>query len=256
MKNHRRTTLARLLVAALLAALAVSVPASAAPSANQVKNAGQHLNQARSKLGAITEHFSLLVEQYDQAQAKLAETQTRLDDAQASMDRAKAKESEANAIIDSQVTTAYESGLSTHLDVLLNASSINDFTDRMQFLDVLARQQSRRANAANVAGKEAKDAANVFQSAKADEASAVAALNQRKAAVEQAAAAQKQEISHLQTQYRNDVAAQHRAEKRAPKSPIRGAHVFSLSEPWYPEICFSLLLPSRQGMQEPLSMSS
>jgi cell wall-associated NlpC family hydrolase len=213
----------RLVAAALLVALAVAIPASAAPSANQVKNAGQHLNQARSKLESITQHFSLLVEQYDQAQSKLVETQTKLDDAQASMDKAKSKESDARTQMDTQVSTAYESGLSSHLDVLLNASSMSDFSDRIQFLDVLSRQQARRANAADVAGQQAKDASQVLKSAKAEQASAVSTLNERKAAVEQAAQDQKKEISHLQTQYRNAVAAQHRAEKRARQAAAAAA---------------------------------
>src|SRR5215207_1239644 len=81
----KRTRLAaRLAIAAILTVtgtVGVSTLSSAAPSKQDVEAAEARIDQ-------LNQNMSLLVEQYDQAQARLQEIQGRLDDARAAAQRA------------------------------------------------------------------------------------------------------------------------------------------------------------------------
>jgi cell wall-associated NlpC family hydrolase len=150
MSRPRRFLAARVTIAALMvlgASLGSSTLSSAAPSKQQVE-------AAKGKLDALNQRLSLLVEQYDQAQIRLREVEGQLAGAKAAADRAQAIADHALADLNDNAARAYQ-GFGSQISVLFDATSLADFSDRLEFLGNMAQADSDLANTADRAQQEA-----------------------------------------------------------------------------------------------------
>jgi peptidoglycan DL-endopeptidase CwlO len=150
MSRPRRFLAARVTIAALMvlgASLGSSTLSSAAPSKQQVE-------AAKGKLDALNQRLSLLVEQYDQAQIRLHEVEGQLAGAKAAADRAQAIADHALADLNDNAARAYQ-GFGSQISVLFDATSLADFSDRLEFLGNMAQADSDLANTADRAQQEA-----------------------------------------------------------------------------------------------------
>ena len=82
-----------------------------------------------------------MVEQYNQAQVRLQQTQAKLLDAKQAKDAADAITARATSELSKRAVAAY-TGMGSQLDVLLGAASFTEFSDRLQFMGALAQDDA------------------------------------------------------------------------------------------------------------------
>jgi peptidoglycan DL-endopeptidase CwlO len=151
MTRPRRFLAARVTIAALMtlgASLGLTNISSAAPSKQQVE-------AAKAQLDTLNRHLSLLVEQYDQAQIRLQDVEGRLAEAKAAADRAQATAARALSALNDNAARAYQ-GFGSQISVLFDATSLADFSDRLEFIGSMAQADTDLANTAERAQQEAK----------------------------------------------------------------------------------------------------
>jgi cell wall-associated NlpC family hydrolase len=149
MTGPKRRSAARLLVAVLI--LVSSVVSASLSSAAPTR---QEVEEAKARLDALNRELSLLVEEYNQAQIRLQEVQARLVEVQGAADRAQAKADRATESLNRSAARAY-TGLGSQFAVLFDATSLGDFSDRLEFIGRMAQADVDLATAAEVARQEA-----------------------------------------------------------------------------------------------------
>src|SRR5256885_4386480 len=146
----------RLRTGRLIATVAVVLcVVSGAATISLATPAKADLHNAEARLNTLNRQMSSLVEQYDQAQTKLQQTEVSLNQARSDVQRAAAALAQAQATLSAQARSAYESQGSA-ISVLLGASTFADLSDRVQFLQQLAQQDVDAATQAQVAGEDSR----------------------------------------------------------------------------------------------------
>jgi cell wall-associated NlpC family hydrolase len=151
MTGRGRHAAARLATAVLIASSSIigaATLSSAAPSREEVQ-------EAKARLDQLNQELSLLVERYNQAQIRLQEVQGRLADIRDEAERAQA---EADRAVDSLNTSAARAytGVGSQIATLFEATSIADFTDRLEFIGSMAQADADLALLAELARQEAR----------------------------------------------------------------------------------------------------
>ena len=151
MTGRRRHVAARLAMAVLIASSAIIGAAnlsSAAPSREEVE-------RAEARLDELNQEMSLLVERYNQAQIRLQEVQGRLADVRVEAERAQADADRAVASLNESAARAY-TGVGSQIATLFEATSIADFSDRLEFIGSMAQADADLALVADLARQEAR----------------------------------------------------------------------------------------------------
>ena len=151
MTGKRRHVAARLAMAVLIASSAIigaATISSAAPSREEVE-------QAEARLDQLNQELSLLVERYNQAQIQLQEVQGRLGDVRAQAEQAQAEADRAVASLNASAARAY-TGVGSQIATLFEATSIADFSDRLEFIGSMAQADADLALGAELARQEAR----------------------------------------------------------------------------------------------------
>jgi peptidoglycan DL-endopeptidase CwlO len=202
-------------VVRVAATIAIALPAflgnlsstSAAPSKADVE-------AAKARLGALNQQLSGLVEQYDQAMVALRAAQSKLADARAQVEAAQAAASKAQADLSARAVEAY-TGVGSQVDVLLGASSMTEFSDRLEFMGRIAQNDADLANAAQAAAQKAKWAADQYNAAVTQEQKSRDALQSKVASIKSAVAQQTALYQKLNKDYQAALAAERAAEAAA-----------------------------------------
>jgi cell wall-associated NlpC family hydrolase len=211
--SGRRKTIPRLIAAALLilplvvGSFSVS---SAAPSKEEVE-------AARAKLEELNRHLDLLIEQYNQARIKLEEARAQLDAAQRERAQAQSTADEAMKQLAKRAVAVF-TGMGSQLDVLLGAESFTEFSDRLQFMNALAKSDADLAIEADAAGERARRAADRFAQAAAEHQDQLDQLAARQAEIESAISEQRALYEELNQDYKDALAAQRAAEQAAAEA--------------------------------------
>ena len=204
----RRTRLAaRLAVAALVtitATIGVSSLSSAAPSKQDVQAAEERIAQ-------LNQHMSLLVEQYDQEQARLADIRSKLDDARAAAQQAQATADRALRKLNERAASVY-TRVGSEIEVLLGAESFAEFSDRLEYVGSLAQADADLATRAQHAQQEAAWTGEQLEEAAAEQQRALQALHAKEAEVRGALADAKAEYEQINRRYHDYLDAQAAAE--------------------------------------------
>ena len=205
-----RKTILRLAVAAMLAVPSVAVSmsvSSAAPSKAQVE-------AAKAKLDVLNRQLDQLIEQYNQAQVRLQQTEAKLLDAKKAKQAADAVAARASSELSKRAVAAY-TGMGSQLDVLLGAESFTEFSDRLQFMGALAQDDADLAAEAQIAGQKSRWAAEQYGQALTERQATLDEIVNQKGQIESAISDQQALYAQLNTSYKNALAAEAAAEAAA-----------------------------------------
>ena len=159
MTSARTRSAARLVVAVLITVSASSGFATlslAAPSKEDVQD-------ARTRLDALNLELDRLVEEFNQARLRLDEVQGRLAEVQDAARLAATEADRATQSLNRSAARAY-TGLGSQFTVLFDATSLGDFSDRLEFIGSIAQADADLANAAERARQEARWTADELRS--------------------------------------------------------------------------------------------
>jgi peptidoglycan DL-endopeptidase CwlO len=159
----------------------------------------QDLASAEDQLASLNGRLSLLVEQYDQAKLALAKTQAQLTEARMASTDAQSAADAARAAFAQRARAAYE-GAGSQLSVLLGATSFRQFSDRLQYLDGIAQQDTDAATQASVKQQVAARAAAALTVAIRNQQADLRSLADRQAEIQASIAQQQSLIAQLKTQ--------------------------------------------------------
>lgn len=211
---RRRTPLvARLVLAALVATVATVGAAnlsSAAPSRQEVE-------RAKERLDALNQELSLLVEEYNQAHLRLEAVQERLGDVKEQADRARARAEHATARLDAGAALAYRS-VGQQFAVLFDATSLADFSDRLEFIGSMAQADSDLGVQAELARQEARWTAEELRVVAAEREDVLAELDAKQDTIEQRVGEARELFETLDRRYHEALAAQAAAEAAAQEA--------------------------------------
>jgi cell wall-associated NlpC family hydrolase len=207
--THRRLG-ARLAVAALIvvpASFGSVTFSSAAPSRQEVE-------RAEARLEALNREFSLLVEELNQARIRLQEVQARLREVEQEEARARATAERAVASLNASAARAYQ-GVGTRFSVLFDATSLADFSDRLEFIGSMAQADADLANRADLARQEARWLADELSAAVEERKAILDDLAVKQDQIRARVAEAKELFETLDREYREAVAARQAAREAA-----------------------------------------
>jgi peptidoglycan DL-endopeptidase CwlO len=208
----------RLAIAVILVvpAIVVSVsPSSASPSKADVE-------AAKQKLAQLQEHFSAVNENYNEALYQLQQAQEHLSEAKAMKDAAQSQADQARAQLEARAVQAY-TDMGSQYEALLSASSLTEFSDRLEFLGAITQTDSNLAATADTAAQRAAWATQEYDRAVTDaQAKADAAQKQKEQAANDLSQMQ-QLASQLDAAYQQAVREQQQAlqQQRQAAAPIQ-----------------------------------
>ena len=151
MTSAKRRSAARLVVAVLItisASFGFATLSVAAPNKQDVQD-------ARARLDALNLELDRLVEEFNQARLRLDDVQARLAEMQDAARRAQSQADRATQSLNRSAARAY-TGLGSQFSVLFNATSLGDFSDRLEFIGSMAQADADLATAAELARQEAR----------------------------------------------------------------------------------------------------
>jgi cell wall-associated NlpC family hydrolase len=150
--------LARLAVAVVFVVPTVVIAAGsisvAAPTEAEVE-------AAKAELQQVSHELELAIEQYNDARYRLQGVQDKLAEALDDKQAAEAVAEEAMAQLEDRAVEAY-TGAGSQMDVLLGASDLSEFSDRLEFMGALAQNDADLATAAENAEQQAQWAAERY----------------------------------------------------------------------------------------------
>lgn len=186
----------RIGVAALIllsASLAVPPVSTAAPSRQDVARAKAELDQLNQRVSLLVEEFNLARIELEQVQARLAEAKAAADQAQTNADRAVASLNRNAAI-------AYQ-GVGSQFAALLEADSLADFSDRLEFIGSMAQADADLANEAEQAQQEARWSAEELRGAVEDQQAILDRIKAKETEIRGAAAEARAFYEELSSKY-------------------------------------------------------
>ncbi len=207
--THRRLG-ARPLAAALIvlsATFGFTSLASAAPTREEVE-------RAKARLDALNRELSLLVEEYNQAQIRLQQVQERLAEVRAGAERARTQADRAIARLNASAARAYR-GVGTRFSVLFDATSLADFSDRLEFIGSMAEADADLAAEAERARQQARWMADELRAAVDERAAIVEDLDAKRDQIEAKVDEARDLYQTLDREYREAVAARRAARAAA-----------------------------------------
>ena len=146
--RQKASRLGALSLITVLVSVSLASLSSAAPSKRDVA-------QAKERLDALNGELSVLVERFNVARIRLAEAEQRLDETREQADLARARADDAIADLNESAGRAYR-GMQSQWSALLEADSLADFSDRLEFMGHLAQAETDLATTASNAEQEAK----------------------------------------------------------------------------------------------------
>ena len=201
-KRNSRVRAGRLLAAAAIATsicIGSATLTSAAPSQAD-------LQSAKAKLSELNRQMSILDEQYNQAQLKLQQTQAALSQAKTDVQNAKAEITRLRAQLSAQAAQAYESQGSA-ISVLLGSSSFSQLSDRVEFLQTIAQNNTDTATKAQVAEQQFRDASSRLNAALKQRQAVVATIASKRSQLQAGVSQTQRLISTIQGSLKRQAAA-------------------------------------------------
>jgi cell wall-associated NlpC family hydrolase len=226
MTEKPRRFVARITLVALItltASVGFSNLSSAAPNAKDVQ-------AAKDRLDALNIEMDRLVEDYNQAQLRLQEVQERLKAVQLDAQKAQSDADEAVSNLNANASHAYQ-GVGSQIAVLFDATSLSDFSDRLEFISNLAQADSDLANAAEVAKQQARWTAEELESAVAERQGILDDLASQRDQIDARVEEARQLYTELDREYHEALAAQQAAEEAAAAAAAQSTSTPSSPSP-------------------------
>ncbi len=200
------------------AALVVVFLTMGSATLSSAKVSHQDLVDAQNHLAQLNDHLSLLIEQYDAANLQLQQVQARLADERSAATHAQASYDQARAYLSARAAQAYE-GAGSQIDLLLGATTLADFTDRLEFLDSVANQDVEAATQAEAARELARRTAEELAATVRAQQALLKTLDGQKADIEGGIAEQKTLIGSIQKELSAQAAAAAIKKSEPPPAP-------------------------------------
>jgi peptidoglycan DL-endopeptidase CwlO len=147
----------------LVAAIVIVVPTIvvAVGSASVAAPTKAEVEAARAKADEIGHELEVAIEQYNDARVRLQGVQDKLAEALADKQASEALAAKAMGQLEERAVEAY-TGAGSQMDVLLGASDISEFSDRLEFMGALAQNDADLATEALTAQQQAEWAAERY----------------------------------------------------------------------------------------------
>lgn len=183
----------------LLPARAFAVDRSGLDSAQSaLDDAQEQYNQVKAQLDQIAADYQALAEeqaktldQIETLEGQISAAQDQIDQTQTDIDQKQKDLDAKKAILAKRVSTAYKSGGSNFLDVILSSTSFEELSSNIYYLDKISQADANMI-AEVKAAKEALDAQKAVQEQQK------AALEDQKTQLEQLNETQKQQLADMQ----------------------------------------------------------
>lgn len=196
--------IARLAIAVVFVVPTVVVAAGsasvAAPTEAEVKAAQAEANR-------IGHELEIAIEQYNDARVRLQGVQDRLADALDDKEAAEAIAAEAMGQLEDRAVEAY-TGAGSQMDVLLGASDLSEFSDRLEFMGALAQNDADLATAAENARQQAQWAADRYAETIEEKTAELDQMQAKRAEIQSMLEEQKALAAQLDQEYRDYIERQ------------------------------------------------
>jgi cell wall-associated NlpC family hydrolase len=208
-----------LAVAAVIVVPALVGSLAATSSATTTKT---DVEAARARLAQLNDQLAAAGEAYNEANVRLTEAEAKLADAKAAKDRADRQAAAARRRLSARAVQAY-TGIGSQLDVLLNAESFTDFSDKLEFMGTIAQSDADLATRADAAGQQAAWAAQDYENAVVDAKAQVDAMRQQRERIQSMLTQQTNLYEQLNEQYQQQLRLQQLALQRAAAAEAAAA---------------------------------
>jgi cell wall-associated NlpC family hydrolase len=206
--------LSLVLLVAIAAAGAIP-PTLAAPSQEEVAS-------AKEKLLALQREFEVTVERYNKARYDLSLDESRLAAARDEMQSARADAQVAMDRLADRAVAAY-TGIGSQVDGLLNAGTVTEFSDRLEFMGAIAESDAEIAAEAENAQQAARWAAEEYATAVEGSRKRLEEMSRDRGEIERLLDEQEALYEQLQTDYGSFLAAQRTAAEQAAAAEADGS---------------------------------
>ena len=174
--RQKASRLGALCLITVLVSVSLASLSSAAPSKRDVA-------EAKERLDALNGELSVVVERFNVARIRLAEAERRLRETRQQADRARARAADAIAELNESAGRAY-TGMQSQWSSLLEADSLADFSDRLEFMGHLAQAETDLATTASNAEQEAKWLADELEKTVEERRSVLKDVDRRRAQIQ------------------------------------------------------------------------
>jgi peptidoglycan DL-endopeptidase CwlO len=212
----------------LLSTVGLSSISSAAPSQQDVA-------AAKQRLDALNIELERLVEDYNQAQLHLQEVQTRLHAVQQDAQHAQDEADRAVSSLNRRASTAYQ-GVGSQMEMLFDATSLADFSDRLEFIGNLAQSDTDLANQAELAKQQARWTADELQAAVEERRSLLDDLSSERDQIEERVSQARRLYEETNQKYHEAVAAAEAAREAATAAAAETTSTGSITTVGSPSI--------------------
>ncbi len=193
----RREALSLLMGAGLFAVLSPAV-ANAATTQEKLDAAQMNYDQAQAKLDEIGQEYQSIAEQLAQTQSQVGDLSSQIDSKQAEIDQKQseieAKQAEVEAKqqqLGERMSSAYKSGGSSVLDLLLSSATFEELTSNIYYLDKISAADQAMISEVKDLKAELESEKSALEAEKAD-------LENQKSQLESLQATQEQQLSEAQ----------------------------------------------------------
>ena len=107
------------------------------------------ISQYRSEIESVQAQLTVAVDKLDQLQAELAQIQSQVAETKARLARAQARYERIRAQLGERAAQAFIAGPASDLEIFLGATSMDDLSDRMAFVDAVTQSDAALAQVAN-----------------------------------------------------------------------------------------------------------
>jgi len=194
----------------VLASTSAASLSSAAPGRQAVADAKQRLDALNGKLSVVVEQFNL-------ARIRLADAQQRLDETREQAARARARADDAISNLNERAGVAYQ-GFESQWSALFQATSLSDFSDRLEFMGHLAQAEADLATIASTAEQEALWAADELEKSVEERRSVLQDIDRKQAEIRSLIDQAREVYEELDRRYRDALAAERAAAEAAAEA--------------------------------------
>ena len=207
--THPKVT--RLIVAVLFVLPGIVIAAAPPSFADSIK---ARRDRAQAELAEIRHDLEAAIESFNDARYRLDQAKTRELEAERERREAEAAAEEARSRLGERAIAAY-TGAGGQIGTLFDASSLADFSDRLQFMGAIAQSDADLATQAEAAGQRAQWAADRHAEAVAAREKELGSVRSRLGSVRQMLARQADLLAELDREYEDYLAAQEAAARAA-----------------------------------------
>jgi cell wall-associated NlpC family hydrolase len=192
----------------------LSVGGSSLSSASPSK---QDVADAKERLDSLNDQLSVLVEEFNLARIRLAEAEQRLEQTRDQATRARARADQAIADLNERTGRVYQ-GFESQWSALFEASSLADFSDRLEFMGHLAQAEADLATEASSAQQEATWLAEELEKTVQERRSILQDLDRKQAGIRSLIDQAREVYEELDEKYRDALAAERAAAEAAAEA--------------------------------------